>query len=113
MIKTLIAEIDFYQFRYLIIELLFGVCSLLYGIKAKKNTEKRQAGILLILMALCAFILCIIEMVNKTSDIAASIKSTIRTIQLVVGGVWLGFYLVMLIFGYFKLLKKSGTVGNQ
>lgn len=91
----------------IILVLCIGVFFLFMGLKAKKVEEKKQAGVLSICMAICAFAFCILEMLVDILKPTHSWKHTISLIELIIGGVWLGFFAVMLIFGHFKLLTKS------
>jgi len=83
-----------------------GVFFLVVGVKAKKVEEKRQAGVLSICMAICAFAFCILEILVDVLRPIHSWRHVVSIIELIIGGVWLGFYVVMLIFGHFKLLMK-------
>jgi NhaP-type Na+/H+ or K+/H+ antiporter len=92
---------------------IIGVFFLLIGMKAKKVEEKRQAGILSICMAICAFAFCILEILVDVLKPTHSWKHTVSIIELIIGGVWLGFYVVMLIFRHFKLLMKTREISDR
>ena len=86
-----------------------GIYCLWSGLKANKFKEKRQAGISMTLMAICAFIWSVLETLCHASNISLSIKQNISKTLLVIDGVWLGILIVMICFGHFELLKsRSG-----
>jgi hypothetical protein len=80
------------------------------GVRAKKKEEKREAGLLSILMATCAFIICILGILAYVLKPTHSWAKLISNIQLLICGVWLGVYIVMHILGHIKLLAKKRDV---
>jgi hypothetical protein len=82
-----------------------GIWLLVWGLRVKKAKEKRQAGILLIIMGICAFVHSVLEVAISILHVFPSTMDVISKIQLIVGGIWLGIFIVMSIFGHFRILK--------
>ena len=100
-------HISVHDLQYPTIMLLASACFFVIGLGARKVKEKEQAGILLIISSAILFAEFILALGVHVFDITSASKDTIRQIRLVGGGVLLGFFVVMIVFGHFKLLKKK------
>jgi len=83
------------------------------GLGARKVKEKEQVGILLIISSAIFFAEFILASGLQFFDVTSASKDTLRQIRLVGGGVLLGFFVVMIVFGHFKLLKRNGMAVIQ
>jgi hypothetical protein len=86
--------------------LLITIVLLVTGIKAIKIEEKKQAGTMLLLNAICAFILCLLVILERVLTLTPFASNIVSRIELTVAGVWLGFYIVMFVLGHFRILRK-------
>jgi Na+/H+ antiporter NhaC len=103
----------YYYIMPVTIVFIIGLYFLFIGVKAKQAETKRQAGILSIFMAICAFTFCVVETMAHVLQASRSWKHIVSQIELIIGGVWLGIYIVMLIFGHFKLLKRPREISDE
>jgi len=83
-----------------------GVYFLRAGMRSMKD-EKRDAGILSILMAVCAFLICTLHILVHTIMSEYARARMVSNVQLIICGVWLGVYIVMLILGHMKRLTRK------
>lgn len=93
--------------------LLVGLLFLLLGVRAIKEENKRHAGILSIMMAICAFISCALDALVYELHITGSSRRVISNIELVIGGVWLGAFIILHLFGYVGLLTAKTKGDNK
>jgi tellurite resistance protein TehA-like permease len=93
--------------------LLVGLFFLLLGVRAIREEHKRNAGKLSILMAICAFISCALEALVYELHITGSSRTIILNLELVVGGVWLGAFIILHVFGYVRLLTAKSKEGDK
>lgn len=87
--------------------MLVGLFFLLLGLRAVKEKDRRNAGKLAIMMAICAFVLCILDAFVYEFHITGSSRSIVRNIDLVIVGVWLGAFIMLHFFGYVGLLTAK------
>jgi hypothetical protein len=96
----------------MVIVFIAGVWWLLLGLKTKKSKEGRQAGILLILGSVCAFLLTILAVLFAELTLTSRQRVQLHTIRSIIAGMWLGVFVAMILLSHFKLLirfrKTSG-----
>ena len=98
-----------------VIWIFIFVCGCVFfwlGTRAKKVEAKRQAGILSTFLAACffvAFILGGLKFLKPNQWWSNAISKT----QLIVDGMMLGVYLVMWIFGHWKLLVTPRKISDK
>jgi hypothetical protein len=84
-----------------------GIYCLVRGILALKREARRDAGLLFIFMASCAFIISLLGMIARALKGSRQSEVMINKITLVVVGMWLGILFIMTIFGHLSYRKKT------
>jgi len=96
-------------------KLLVGLLFLVLGVRAikAKKGNKIQAGQLSILMAICAFVSCALEGLVYGLHLTGSSSRIVSNIELVIGGVWLGTFIILHLFRYVGLLTDNPKRGDE
>ena len=97
----------------ILVTFIYGVYLSFVGVKSIKKEEKRRAGVLLMFMAICAFAFSILAILVYALKPTRSWSHIVIVIQAIITGVWLGVFMVKLIFAHFKLLNTPCEISSK
>jgi hypothetical protein len=96
----------------LVIEFTLGALLFFVGLRAKKMSAERNAVILSIYMAATFMTIFSLSIITDVLRPSIWLRQKIEVLNCILAGMALGFYIIMVSFGYTKTLFKRVTGSN-